>query len=61
MGARASGTGGHRPLPSGCGQRGALMTAQFHERDHADVDEMSGLMLLLAVLAFAGALVFFCT
>lgn len=37
------------------------MTTQFHERDHADVDEMSGLLLLLAVLAFAGVLVFFCT
>lgn len=41
--------------------QGAQMTTQFHERDQADVDEMSGLMLLLAVLAIAGLLVFFCT
>jgi hypothetical protein len=37
------------------------MTTHSHEREHAEAPELSGMLLLIAILVIAGALVWACT
>lgn len=37
------------------------MTTQFHEHDRVEPAELSGLVLVLTILALAGILVWLCT